>query len=65
MDTLLNVTQCLLRSTTTPRRVIAKGASVDIEWLHKFAQGHIKEPGVNKVQRLHDYLSQQDSHTAA
>jgi transcriptional regulator with XRE-family HTH domain len=36
---------------------IADGAKVGREWLAKFAIGQIPEPGVNKVQRVHDFLS--------
>jgi hypothetical protein len=36
---------------------IADGSEVDREWLSKFARGEIPEPGVNKVQRVHDFLS--------
>ena len=36
---------------------IAAGADVDREWLAKFIRGEIPEPGVNKVQRVHDFFS--------
>jgi hypothetical protein len=38
-------------------REIASGARVEYEWLSKLSQGVIAEPGVNKVQRVHDFLS--------
>lgn len=34
----------------------AKGAAVDVNWLAKFKQRQIPEPGVKKIQRLHDFL---------
>lgn len=36
---------------------IADGSEVDREWLAKLARGEIPEPGVNKIQRVHDFLS--------
>ncbi len=35
---------------------IARQTGVGPEWLKKYAQGHIDDPGVNKVQKVHDYL---------
>ena len=55
-NTLLEDTQRLLKSAKTPRREIARGAAVGNEWLAKFSQGRINDPGVRKVQRLHDFL---------
>jgi len=56
-ESLLSRTLRLLRATKLTYRQVADGASVDTEWLAKFKQGHIKEPGVNKVQRVHDFLT--------
>ena len=38
------------------RREIAEKSGVDYNWLQKFAQYRIDDPGVRKVQRVHDYL---------
>lgn len=35
---------------------IAKGAGVNENWVAKFVQRNIAEPGVTKVQRVHDFL---------
>lgn len=37
-------------------RQVADGAGVDFEWLSKFSRGEIADPGVQKVQRVHDFL---------
>jgi hypothetical protein len=37
-------------------REIAAGADVDFEWLSKFSRGVITDPGVTKVQKVHDFL---------
>ena len=36
---------------------IAAGAQVDKNWVAKFVTRSIDEPGVNKVQRVHDFLA--------
>lgn len=36
---------------------IADGAEVGRDWLAKFATKQIPEPGINRVQRVHDFLS--------
>jgi transcriptional regulator with XRE-family HTH domain len=38
---------------------IANGAGVGYDWLKKFAQGAIPSPGVQKVQRVYDFLSRE------
>ncbi len=57
MKTLLTETKNMLVSTDRTKREIADGAGVGKEWLNKFAQGQIKDPGINRVQAVHDYLS--------
>lgn len=55
---LLTVTQDLLR--TTPRflslKQISIEAGVPYRWLTDFATDRINDPGVRKVQAVHDYL---------
>lgn len=34
----------------------ASDGEVEYDWLKKFAAGDVKDPSVNRVQRLHDYL---------
>lgn len=53
---LLTKTRELLAATEKPLYVIATESQLGYEWLRKFKADQIPEPGVNKVQRLHDYL---------
>lgn len=55
---LLERTYALLDKTALTREEISKGADVGIDWLKKFAGRHIPEPGVKKVQAVHDFLAQ-------
>jgi hypothetical protein len=52
----MQATYAMLRDSPLTRREIAAGSCVDYEWLSKFSQGRISDPGVRKVQRLHDFL---------
>jgi hypothetical protein len=53
---LLNLTYQLLDDSTLKYREIASGSGVDINWLAKFKQRAIAEPGVTKVQAVYDFL---------
>lgn len=57
--TLLDKTVALLaaRPRTLTLAAIAAAAGVEKEWLAKFSKGVIADPGVRKVQALHDYLA--------
>lgn len=55
-ETLLDRTYRLLCDCDLTYHEIAEGARVDINWLAKFKQQAIEEPGVKKVQRVHDFL---------
>lgn len=57
MKTLYDDTIALLKSTRLSRREIAAGAGLGFDWLNKLAQGHIEDPGIKRIQRLHDFLS--------
>lgn len=35
---------------------ICRDTGLDYDWLTKLAQGRIQDPGVKKIQRLHDYF---------
>jgi transcriptional regulator with XRE-family HTH domain len=56
-EPLLPQTYRLLDATNLTYRQIAEGCGVDVNWLMKFKQRQIKEPGVTKVQLVHDFLS--------
>lgn len=57
--TLLDQTLELLanRPKDLTLRQIAEGAKVDFEWLSKFSRELIDDPGVKKVQAVHDFMS--------
>ncbi len=54
---LLENTLALLATTDAPKAEIARHANVGFEWLKKLEAGAIEEPGVRRIQRLHDYLA--------
>lgn len=39
--------------------VICRDTGLDYQWLTKLAQGRIDDPGIKKIQRLHDYFMAQ------
>lgn len=59
-QTMLNRTKTLLQQHKGHWRSICEKTDLDYDWLTKVAQGSIKDPGVNKIQRLHDYLVAQE-----
>ena len=67
---LLERTQELLKArlaTGDSLRRIAQDSDgeVDRDWLTKFAAGKVTDPGVNRTQRLHDYLTKSSSSSVA
>lgn len=54
---LLQQTIELIKASKLTYREIATGAGVDIHWFAKFKQGCIGDPGVSKVQAVHDFLA--------
>jgi transcriptional regulator with XRE-family HTH domain len=44
------------RSVLTAQE-IATGAGVSRKWVEKLAQGAVTDPGVTRVQKLHDFLA--------
>ena len=59
--TLLEATKMRLAAQKLPLREVAAGSGVGYEWLAKFSQGRIGDPGVRKVQALHDFLASRES----
>lgn len=55
---LLPATKRLLeqRAKRLSLRKISAGSGVNLHWLGKFVQGKFDDPGVKKIQKLHDYL---------
>ena len=40
---------------------IAKDCEVSYWWIQKLVQGHIADPGVTRIEKLHQYLTQSES----
>lgn len=41
-------------------REISKATGLDYDWLHQVARGVIKDPGVKKIEVLHEHLNQME-----
>jgi hypothetical protein len=63
-DLLARTYELLDRRGTVSLRQIALETGLGQDWLDKFSQRRIREPGVVKVQRLHDYLAARDPQAA-
>jgi len=59
-QTLLERTYQLLDACDLTYAEVSEGAGVDVNWLAKFKQRAIGEPGVSKVQSVHDFLETQE-----
>ena len=55
-ESLLEETTRLLDESQQSIPQIARGADVGIHWLRKFREGAFLDPGVNRVERLNQYL---------
>ncbi len=55
---LLDKTKLLLKQSMLEPVVIAAGANVSYDWLIKLKSDKIKDPSVNKVQAVYEYLSE-------
>ena len=55
-EPILDTTRRLLAARKQSLPKIAASTGLDFEWLSKMSQGRINDPGVQKVQKLHDYL---------
>lgn len=62
-ENLLEETYRLLDASDLTYRQIAEGARVDINWLSKFKQRAIEEPGISKVQGIFNFLSSRSPQT--
>lgn len=50
----------LLDKTEKPMSTIADKTDVGLRWLYDLRAGRFSDPGVNKIQRIHDYLHQEE-----
>lgn len=60
-ENLCDQTIRLLKESGTPRRVIAEKTGLGFGWLNALVLGEIADPGVRKIERLHAYLTEQQS----
>lgn len=56
MNDLYEKTLELIRASDQSIRQLAKDAGVGQRWLSDLVSGRFDDPGVKKIQRLHDYL---------
>lgn len=54
---LMEITRQMLKDSQKSLPEIYKESGIPFYWLRKFASGEIKNPSVNRVQRLYEYLS--------
>ena len=54
---LLTQTLALLAERKGQWPAVCRATGLDYDWLTKLAQGRIADPGVRKIQRLHDHLA--------
>lgn len=55
---LLDKTVDLLEQDRGNWNHTAKVTGLGRDWIAKLAQGHINDPGVKKIEKLHDYLTE-------
>ena len=53
---LFEKTLDLLRKCDMPLPELAQKSNLGYEWLKKLRNDEIPDPGVNRIQRLHDFL---------
>ena len=56
--TLQEATRRLLKEDGRPLKEIAKASRIPYFWLKKFSASETKAPGVDRVQRLYEFLAQ-------
>ncbi len=54
---LNNVTRDLLRNDGRPLKDIARASRLPYFWLKKYSAGETRAPGVDRVQKLYEFLS--------
>lgn len=55
-EPLLERTMRLINRADVSPAILCKCVGVSIRWYYKLMSGQIKDPSVNKIQRIHDYL---------
>lgn len=64
MTDLYKKTISMLSETKEPLSKVASGSRVGYRWICRLIAGDFSDPGVNKIQRIHDYLSAQKAEVA-
>ena len=62
--TLVERTHDLLEQTDLTWKQICAGSGVGYHWLNKFAGRHFQNPGADRVERLHNFLADQETKAA-
>lgn len=65
MNDLYETTIGMIRESGMPINRIADSAGVGKRWLADVMSGRYSDPGVKKIQRLHDYLIRQKIDSSA
>jgi hypothetical protein len=63
--TFLEKTLRMVSSSDIPVAKMCAEVGVSVRWYYKLTSGNIKDPSVNKIQRLHDYLAERQKWDAA
>lgn len=56
MNNLFETTLNLLSASNLPIGEIARGSNVHTRWLYDLKNGRFSDPGVNKIQRIYNFL---------
>lgn len=65
MENLFETTLQMIRDSGLPLAQIAQNSGVGRRWIFDLMAGRYSDPGVNKIQRIHRYLSGLQSKKAA
>ncbi len=65
MNDLMTETMDLAKSADLPVADICQAAAIKPRWYYRFLAGDFKDPGINKIMRLHKVLSDQKRKAAA
>jgi len=65
MTTLLQKTIELLRNTDSSIDRVSAETGLGRRWLYRLLDGDFQDPGVNKIEKLHRYLTSQEEEKGA
>jgi len=54
--TMYEETQNLLRESNIPLAVISQDNGISVRWLYRYLNNEFKDVGVNRVEKLREYL---------